>query len=482
MLGCGITGRFFNILKHIYTSDRAAVKSGGSRSEFFGLNMGVRQGCILSPILFNLFLSDLARRFESLGGKLGLNHTGINSLFWADDLVMFAKSKEDLDKMLKILEEYCGENEIKINTKKTKCMIFNKTGRLMRRPFYLDGVQLECVRSYKYLGFVVTPSGEIQTGLKDLRDRAFKAYMKLKCDLGSSFNQDVLTTLSLIDSLIKPILLYAGDFWGCLKMPQSNPVQKLLLTIYRQLLGVQKQTSEVGVLLELGTVPLSLYATKLAVKNWERIRKGRGNSILVGVFGGTDCSWGGRVGDVLKTYDMSAFYENEDPDKVHPFIYKKLFKKMSDYFNSESLRTIKEESSKLRTYSLFKTGVGLEPYLLDIKSFDMRSKVTKFRLSNHRLRIETGRRDKLPKWERFCPFCPGEVEDEYHFLFSCSSYQYLRQRHLGPVVGSVGGFGALPAGLKVQNIMSRADFRVYNYIADGTDLRAFLTARHKGRD
>ena len=55
--------------------------------------------------------------------------------------------------------------EIKINTKKTKCMIFNKTGRLMRRPFYLDGVQLECVRSYKYLGFVVTPSGEIQTGL-----------------------------------------------------------------------------------------------------------------------------------------------------------------------------------------------------------------------------------------------------------------------------------------------------------------------------
>ena len=103
-------------------------------------------------------------------------------------------------------------------------MIFNKTGRLMRRPFYLDGVQLECVRSYKYLGFVVTPSGEIQTGLKDLRDRAFKAYMKLRCDLGSSFNRDVLTTLSLIDSLIKTIILYAGDFWGYLKMPQSYPV------------------------------------------------------------------------------------------------------------------------------------------------------------------------------------------------------------------------------------------------------------------
>ena len=71
---------------------------------------------------------------------------------------------------LKTLEAYCKENEITINTKKTKCMIFNKGGRLMRRSFYLDGVQLENVRSYKYLGFLITPSGEINTGLKDLRD------------------------------------------------------------------------------------------------------------------------------------------------------------------------------------------------------------------------------------------------------------------------------------------------------------------------
>ena len=118
LLDFGITGKLFNIIKHIYSSDKAAIKSNNSRSDFFGLNLGVRQGCILSPLLFNLFLSDLAKKFESMEGKLNLNHTGINSLFWADDLVLFAKSKEDLDKMLKILEEYCNENEISINTKK----------------------------------------------------------------------------------------------------------------------------------------------------------------------------------------------------------------------------------------------------------------------------------------------------------------------------------------------------------------------------
>ena len=81
-------------------------------------------------------------------------------------------------------------------------MIFNKTGRLISRPFYLNGVKLEMVRSYKYLGFVITPSGEICTGLKDLRDRALEAFMKMKNDMGPSFNKDILVTLSLIASSV----------------------------------------------------------------------------------------------------------------------------------------------------------------------------------------------------------------------------------------------------------------------------------------
>ena len=48
----------------------------------------------------------------------------------------------------------------------------------MRSPFYLNGTQLECVRSYKYLGFIITPSGEILSGLQDLRDRGYKGPCK----------------------------------------------------------------------------------------------------------------------------------------------------------------------------------------------------------------------------------------------------------------------------------------------------------------
>ena len=137
----------------------------------------------------------------------------INTIFWADDIVMVTKNENTLRKMLKPLEEYANENKFVMNADKTKIMILNKTGKLMRSAFRINGIQLENVRSYKYLGFLLTPSGEISSGLNDLRDRALKAFMKLKNNLGTAFNQDILTTFTLINATIKPILLYNSDIW-----------------------------------------------------------------------------------------------------------------------------------------------------------------------------------------------------------------------------------------------------------------------------
>ena len=64
--------------------------------------------------------------------------------------------------------------------------------------------------------------------------------MGLKNSLGTSFNQDIKTTLTLIDMMIKPILLYNSDFWGCLNLPKNNPIGNLHISICKQLIGVHK--------------------------------------------------------------------------------------------------------------------------------------------------------------------------------------------------------------------------------------------------
>ena len=161
---------------------------------------------------------------------------------------------------------------------------------------------------------------------------------------------------------------------------------------------------------------------------------------MIDVFKNSDDSWDGHIKKVLGLYDMNSFYENIDHRRLHPFIYKKLFVKMSDKYNDESLKSIKIESSKLRTYALFKNEVGFEQYLIDMKNVQDRSLVTKFRLSNHRLMIEVGRHDDTAEEERFCPFCPQAVEHESHFMFTCPTYSHLRERYLKPITNNIRSF------------------------------------------
>ena len=77
-----------------------------------------------------------------------------------------------------------------------------------------------------------------------------------------------------------------------------------------------------------------------------------------------------------------------------------------------------KESSKLILYDQIKHIFEKEKYLDDIDCFQMRKSITKFRCSDHKLKIEIGRHKKIPREERFCESCRSEVETESHFLSS----------------------------------------------------------------
>ena len=98
----------------------------------------------------------------------------------------------------------------KFKTKKKKdqhihCMIFDKTGRLIRKRSNIKGIDIENVTSYKYLEFFCDTIRGTEYGLQDFRHRALKSFFKLKTMLLNTFRQGIATTLSLIDALINPI-------------------------------------------------------------------------------------------------------------------------------------------------------------------------------------------------------------------------------------------------------------------------------------
>ena len=117
------------------------IKHGYQMTATFESNLVVKQGCILSPLLFNIFLSDLPKLLDN---DIESTHPTLqhpSSLFWADDIILFSETEEGLRKMLKTMEKYCESNELTLNTEKTKCMIFNKSGHLLRTPFYYKKIR-----------------------------------------------------------------------------------------------------------------------------------------------------------------------------------------------------------------------------------------------------------------------------------------------------------------------------------------------------
>ena len=228
--------------------------------------------------------------------------------------------------------------------------------------------------------------------------------------------------------------MYMSDFWGGIKplKEKDNPIEKLHILACKHILGVQKQTTNMGVLLEIGRIPMQTFAVKAAIKNWERIKQGKIGEILKNNYNhavNEKPPWLTGIETTLESHNMERHLNNQTKTK-HPFIHKLIFKEQCDIFHRNAFETINAPESKLRTYALMKTEVGCEKYLHTIRSTTLRQTLTKFRLSNHILNIEKGRHTTpmTPKEIRFCPFCPTQVEDEEHFILKCPTYKHERKR------------------------------------------------------
>ena len=105
----------------MYTNNKCRIKFASGLSKTFSSTCGVKQGDVMSPLLFNLFIDDLANNLKSsISGAISINGLLMNLLRYADDIVLLANSKEALQSYLDILDEFCSSWKLHINIKKSK--------------------------------------------------------------------------------------------------------------------------------------------------------------------------------------------------------------------------------------------------------------------------------------------------------------------------------------------------------------------------
>ena len=280
-----ISSKYVNIIQSMYSNVKGQVKSDGKLSDIFNIAIGLRQGCNLSPQLFNMYINDLPGLLR-LGkcDPVKLNDSNINMLAYADDMLILSNSEKGLQKALNILQIYCNKWQLIVNEKKTKIIVFNKT--VVNSKFIYDGTQLEIVKQHTYLGLKLHQSGSFTAAIKDLVVRAQKALYGAMSMIKDTF-ADPRLYLKIFDGVVRPILTYCGEIWGCfgIKRKKGFPISLAFLTnlkkkfeimhlkLCKQALHVPRRASNMATFAELGRGPISISILVAMLKNYLRIIK-----------------------------------------------------------------------------------------------------------------------------------------------------------------------------------------------------------------
>jgi len=199
---------------------------------------------------------------------------------------------------------------------------------------------------------------------------------------------------------------------------------------------VNKNTSNHAVKGELGSWGLMTYFVSHSIKYWFRICDSDKNSLLYKSYlenyqnlthKPVNSNWCTFIRHILTEFDLETVWDNQGSKKQNKILWI-LKERIQNRYESNWKDYISNFSSKLKSYKLFKNKFQLENYIIKKKFLD-RINFTKLRISAHKLHCETGRytKPKTPASLRFCPSCPNDIENEYHFIIDCKNYDTCRQ-------------------------------------------------------
>jgi exonuclease III len=212
--GFNIDEGLVQVIQELYTNASSAVLLDGQIGEFFRTSVGVRQGCLLSPVLFNIFLEQIMQEtLHDHHTSISIGGRPISNLRFADDIDLMGGSNSELQDLTNRLSERAGAYGMEVSTEKSKTMV-NSTNDTSA-DITMNGEKLEEVSKFKYLGATLSKDGTSTAEVRIRIATATSAMARLS-RLWTSSAISFSTKYRLYKSLVVSILLYGCETWTLL--------------------------------------------------------------------------------------------------------------------------------------------------------------------------------------------------------------------------------------------------------------------------
>ena len=469
----GLHGSILNALKSLYHNVKCSVRTLNGLTSVFKVSRGLKQGCVISPMLFNLYINDLVTEINELRNGVSVNRKNISVLLYADDIVFLSSTAKGLQVLLDKLGDWCNRWGLHINTLKTK--IIHVRARSVKQTtslFKCNGLDLEVCSKYRYLGLWFTEHLDLQYMVKQVAASAQRSLglliAKSKCTGGMPYN----CYSKLYDSLVQSVIDYGANVWGHSRYPCIEAVQHRAVRFF---LGVHSKAPNTAIEGDMGWKSPFVRQWSAIAREWCRYSKmddsRQNRHVFSWATNSRSTNWATKCHEMFNRYELDEAFDLANPCSKN--IVKDLeYCMQNDFVNNvwkPDLNRIQAKTgqglNKLRTYRLCKSEYGVESYVKNgaIARGDRRA-MAQLRCSAAPIRIEVGRYDHgkyIPAEQRICQICMDGVENELHVLFKCSFYDDYHEYLTNKAIGLNPGYEAYDDVQKFTYIMADPNMVYY---------------------
>ena len=197
----GLSLKLILLIKSMYTELQAAVKLPNGVTPYFSSLVGVRQGCNLTRMLFNLFVNDIFDLFDNAKcDPVKLQTELIHCLMYTDDLLILSETENGLTESLERFSNYAKKWKLKISANKTKIIVFNKAGKIINVKLRMDDIIIQSCSEDTYLGTIFTPGNSFKKAQIELYKKACRAFFGFLSAVNVQAGAQVSTVRKLFSS------------------------------------------------------------------------------------------------------------------------------------------------------------------------------------------------------------------------------------------------------------------------------------------
>ena len=234
-------------LINYYENSVAMVNNNNEKSEVFSTKIGVKQGGPLSPKLFSIYMDELINEIEELKCGMDLYGHDIDILMYADDILLISNTRKNLQKMLKVTENYGKKYEIKFNPEKTTYMVFGENkiekitslGKPLENPVF-DKQTIQRVNSMRYLGAIIDENLSNKAHLKQRNQSLMNKLSQINKMGFNEINLDTDIKTLIFKTYLRPILHYGLENL-VLNATEKKKLQIIESTLIKRSVGLTKK-------------------------------------------------------------------------------------------------------------------------------------------------------------------------------------------------------------------------------------------------